>query len=186
MFKYNSCDIQQPFHYFDHSNIKANQIPSNSKIPISRVDPQSIYCRLSVFWCDSECVGSALMLSASLGFCCVAPCQDITGSLKQGSVSLGHRLMTDLLPSTLSVGLFIKGKIILSQNRQVLFLSRWKLRKKNICLVMISNLKENGSHDGPWRCVMWHVDTWLIKNGLGRKFEPGTPPHTISATEDGD
>lgn len=98
---------------------------SNSKIPISRVDPQSIYCRLSVFWCDSECVGSALML----GFGCVAPCQDITGSLKQGSVSLGHRLMTDLLPSTLPVVLFIKGKIILSQNRQVLFLSRWKLRK---------------------------------------------------------
>lgn len=46
-----------------------------------------------VFWCDSGCIGSALMLSGSPGFGYVAPCQDVTGSQKQGSVSLGHRLM---------------------------------------------------------------------------------------------
>ncbi len=76
-----------------------------------------------VFWCDSRCVGSALMLSAS--YSCVAPCQDVNGSQTHASVSLRHRLMTDPLPSALSGGLFIKWEIIQSQSRQVLFLWRW-------------------------------------------------------------
>ena len=89
------------YHYFDHSNIKASQtlIMSNSKILISSVDLQSIQCRLGVSSdVTSGFVGLALMLSGRPGFGCAAPCQYVTGSLKHGSVSLGHRLM-DLISS---------------------------------------------------------------------------------------
>lgn len=78
----------------------------------------------------------------------------------------------NLLPSTLSVCLLIKGKFILSQTRQVLFLWWWKVGKKYIydqkqlfwrcTLVMMSNLTENGSYKCWLRCVMWLFDT---KNG---------------------
>lgn len=97
------CDIQlQLYHYFDHNNIKASRTPSNLRICISSVDPQLIY-RYTIYTyviykfgvCSdvTGCVGSALIPSASTGFGCAAPCQDITGSQKPGSVSRGHRLM---------------------------------------------------------------------------------------------
>lgn len=141
-----------------------------------------------VFWCDSGCAGSAFMLSASQCSGCMDPCQHVTGAQKHGSVSLGCRLLTDLLPSALSLGPFIK--LVQRQGRQVLFRREWEVRKKKNVLTKTQTLCNSCCDVQPDRQWQpWRLDEMgdvtgsysSVKNRLGGKCKTGNKTVTITA-----